>query len=629
MPNAALSHARPSTGADGAGQGRIDNASIEQVRNATDIGELISHYTLVKRSGAGHMALCPFHAEKSPSLHISANGMWHCFGCGVGGDAIAFVQQIETLSFVEAVEHLADLANITVTYSGGQAPSPAVRTQRSSMTQALSMAAEFYRQSLGQPGAQAAQSFLRGRNFTGRDALDFGVGYAPDSWDSLTRTLRRQGVDDRTLVASGLAIEGHRGLYDRFRNRVIWPISGATGGVIGFGARRLDDADKGGKYINTPETELYRKSTVLYGLDTARRAIAASASAVVVEGYTDVMACRLAGIDTAVATCGTAFTAGHLTKLRRLLACDTPGMGGTITFLFDDDAAGHNAARSAFDIVVGEPLAAFVCFTSDGNDPCDVRLTAGNEALAAKLQDRRPLTSFVLSRVIDEHDQSTPEGRAQTVDAVREVIGRLPNPLLREEYATVAATWIGGVEPARLIPRPVRAVADTAAEPSSQPLTMPHRIEREALKALLQQPVVAATWLEHLAADMFTLADHQAQADAILAADRAELEELPDPTPWQDRVFAAAGHTTVRSLLLPLCIEPVHADIDAVVEHAHDVLSRVTLSALERQRTELTARLGRLAPADRDSAGSLLTQLAGIDEACHHIHRHRTPPNAA
>ncbi|MGH3739648.1 MAG: DNA primase, partial [Micromonosporaceae bacterium] len=323
--------------------GRIRDADIALVRERTAIADVISDHVTLKPAGSGNLkGLCPFHDEKTPSFTVSVpRNVYYCHGCGNGGDAISFVMQVEHFSFTEAIERLAAKAGITLRYedgpSGGPDRKPGLRQR---LYAAHADAAAYYTEQLTSPDARLARDFLHQRGFDRATAEAYGCGFAPDSWDALTKHLRGRGYTAEELITGGLAKQARSGsLIDRFRRRLLWPIRELSGEAIGFGARKLFDDDDGPKYLNTPETPIYKKSTVLYGIERAKREIAKQGRAVVVEGYTDVMACHLAGELTAVASCGTAFGVEHIGVLRRLLM-DTDEFAGEIIFTFDGDEAG-------------------------------------------------------------------------------------------------------------------------------------------------------------------------------------------------------------------------------------------------------------------------------------------------
>ncbi|EUA48842.1 DNA primase [Mycobacteroides abscessus 21] len=359
--------------------GRIPDRDIAAIRERTRIEDIVGDYVQLKRAGADSLkGLCPFHDEKSPSFHVRPNhGHFHCFGCGEGGDAYTFIQKIEHITFVEAVERLADRIGYTINYEGGGTAAQRDRGTRARLVAANAAAQEFYAAALDSPEAAPARQYLTERNFDGAAAKQYGCGFAPSGWDTLTKHLMRKGFEFKELEAAGLSREGRRGPMDRFHRRLLWPIRASSGEVIGFGARKIfDDDTMPGKYVNTPETMLYKKSSVLFGLDLAKRDIAKGHQAVVVEGYTDVMAMHLAGVTTAVASCGTAFGDEHLSMLRRLMMDDSY-FRGELIYVFDGDAAGQAAALKAFEGEQNLAGQSFVAVAPDGMDPCDLRLKSG------------------------------------------------------------------------------------------------------------------------------------------------------------------------------------------------------------------------------------------------------------
>ena len=329
--------------------GRIRDEDLQLVRSRSPIAEVVGEYLQLRSAGGGSLkGLCPFHEEKTPSFNVTpARGLWYCFSCAEGGDVIAFVRKIDNLDFTESVERLAARAGIELRYEqGGQVPGQE-QSRRRRLIAAHRAAADFYAEQLLTPAAGLARDFLSARGFELADAQPFGVGYAPDDWEVTTRHLRGRGFTEAELLAGGLAGQGRHGLTDKFRGRLIWPIRDLSGDVIAFGARKLAADDNGPKYLNTPETPIFKKGSVLYGADLAKRDIAQRRQAVIVEGYTDVMACHLAGLTTAVATSGTSFGEGHIAILRRLIM-DDGQLWGEVIFTFDGDAAGRRAALRAF-----------------------------------------------------------------------------------------------------------------------------------------------------------------------------------------------------------------------------------------------------------------------------------------
>ena len=424
--------------------GRIRDEDIQLVRERSGLDDVVGEYLQLRSAGGGSLkGLCPFHDEKTPSFNVTpARGLWYCFSCSEGGDVIKFVQKIDSLTFAEAVERLAARSGIELRYEqGGRVPGQE-QTQRRRLLQAHSAAAEFYMERIALPDAVAARSFLSERGFELADAARFGVGFAPAAWDDLTLHLRGRGFTDAELLLGGLAKEGRRGPIDRFHNRLLWPIRDLNGDVIAFGARKLDPEDQGPKYLNTPETPLFKKSSVLYGADLAKREISKRRQAVIVEGYTDVMACHLAGVSTAVATSGTSFGDGHISVLRRLLM-DESQFRGEVIFTFDGDAAGQRAALRAFSMEEKFVTQTFVAVQPDGLDPCDLRLKHGDAAVRDLVAQRVPLFEFAVRSILADHNLESAEGRLAALDAVAPIVGKIKDRGLRQLYAVSLDRWLG------------------------------------------------------------------------------------------------------------------------------------------------------------------------------------------
>ncbi|GAA4960636.1 DNA primase [Kineococcus glutinatus] len=429
--------------------GRIHPDDVAAVRDAVRIAEVVGDHVALRPAGVGSMkGLCPFHEERTPSFHVRPQvGRWKCFGCGEGGDAIDFVQRQEALTFVEAVERLAARAGVQLRYldDGGRAgrPQQAPGGQRQRLLDAHRVAGEMYAEQLQAPGdADAGRRFLAERGFSREEAARFGVGFAPRDGEALLRHLRGRGFTEEELVLSGLAGRSARGrLYDRFRGRLLWPIRDLTGAVLGFGARRLFDDDRiEAKYLNSPETPLYKKSQVLYGADLARREVARRKQVVVVEGYTDVMACHLAGVPTAVATCGTAFGEEHVRLVRRLLGDDA---GAEVVFTFDGDEAGQKAALRAFELDQRFASGTYVAVEPGGMDPCDLRLAAGDAAVASLVAGRVPLFEFAVRSTLRRFDLDSEAGRLAALDAAAPLLARVRDAGLRQRYAVQLDRWLG------------------------------------------------------------------------------------------------------------------------------------------------------------------------------------------
>lgn len=432
--------------------GLIRPEDVQAVKERTSIEDVVREHVTLRTAGIGSLkGLCPFHDEKTPSFNIRpAVGAWHCFGCGEGGDVISFVMKIDHLTFAEAVERLAGKLGLELRYAEGtggrgRRDSEGGLGRRARLVEAHRAAAEFYATAFAEsPEGQRAREFMTAKGFSSDDAATFQVGYAPQAGESLTRHLRAKGFSDEELVTGGLSGRGSRGLYDRFRGRVLWPIRDITGDTVGFGARRIFDEDRiQAKYLNTSETPIYRKTSVLYGLDLAKKPMAEQRRAVVVEGYTDVMACHLAGVNTAVATCGTAFGVDHIKMLRRILRDEAGLSPARVIFTFDGDAAGQKAAMRAFAEDQRWASQSFVAVAPAGQDPNDLRLSGGDESVRELIETAVPLFEFAVRSTIAPYDLDRAEERVSAMRAVAPILAGIRDPALRPEYVRTVAGWLG------------------------------------------------------------------------------------------------------------------------------------------------------------------------------------------
>ena len=613
--------------------GRIRDEDIEIVRERSAVEEVVGEYLQLRSAGGGSLkGLCPFHDEKTPSFNVTpARGLWYCFSCSEGGDVIRFVQKIDSLNFAEAVERLAARAGLELRYEqGGHVPGQE-QTQRRRLIEAHRAAAEFYAERLVSADAVTARAFLSSRGFETADAQRFGTGYAPAEWDALTRHLRGRGFTDAELLLGGLASQGRRGLVDKFRGRLLWPIRDLSGDVIAFGARKLAEDDNGPKYLNTPETPLFKKSSVLYGADLAKRDISQRRQAVIVEGYTDVMACHLAGVTTAVATSGTSFGDGHITILRRLLMDDSQ-FRGEVIFTFDGDAAGQRAALRAFGMEEKFVTQTFVAVQPDGLDPCDLRLKLGDGAVRDLVARRVPLFEFAVRSILREHDLDTGEGRLAALDAAAPIVARIKDRGLRKVYAGNLDRWLGlmdqelvfsrinermpgGQRPGRgngtraeAAPAPrgeMRAgpAGGQSAEMragSSYDLSDPvANLERQALKLAVQRPALCGPLFDALGADDFTVPVHAAMRDLIAGC--GGVAAAGSAREWSERLRVAAPSDTARAFVTRLAVEPLQApgvDGEPDARYADGVLARVEELAISRQIAAVKSRLQRMNPVD-------------------------------
>ncbi|MEU6544051.1 DNA primase [Streptomyces sp. NPDC046859] len=610
--------------------GRINDEDVKAVRDAVPIDAVVSEYLQLRNAGGGNLkGLCPFHDEKSPSFQVSpAKGLFHCFGCQEGGDTITFVMKVDHLSFSEAVERLAAQAGITLRYEeGGYNPSHQ-RGERIRLVEAHKIAADWYMEQLAtSPEADTGRQFLAERGFDQAAAQRFSVGYSPQGWDHLTRFLRGKGFTDKELVLSGLSQEGRRGPIDRFRGRLMWPIRDIGGDVVGFGARKLYEADNGPKYLNTPDTAIYRKSQVLYGIDLAKKDIAKASRAVVVEGYTDVMACHLAGVTTAIATCGTAFGGDHIKILRRLLMDNG---SARVIFTFDGDAAGQKAALRAFEDDQKFAAETYIAIAPDGMDPCELRLAKGDDAVADLVEPRTPLFEFALRQIVVRYDLDTPAGRAAALDEAAPIVARIKNSGAQHEVAVQLAGMLGILDTQFVVKR-VAQLARWARErggrgpaPASRGPQQPYdaaprpratgpaltlrnpvyATERELLKLALQRPELVSPAFDAYGVDEFTAAPYAAVRQAIMDAGGAE-HGIQDPQEYLVRVRDAAPDDQVRAMVTELAVEAImRRTVDE--NYAGDQLVTVRRRAVERRVRDVQSQLTRL------GAGGDPAQLAAV-----------------
>ena len=598
--------------------GRIPDRDIASIRDGTRIEDVVGDYVQLRRAGADSLkGLCPFHDEKSPSFHVRPNhGHFHCFGCGEGGDVYAFLQKIEHVSFVESVEMLADRIGYTVTYSGASATNvQRDRGSRSRLIAANAAAQAFYAEALQSAEAAPARQYLVERNFDAAAAAHFGCGFAPSGWDTLTKHLLRKGFEFKELEAAGLSLEGRRGPRDRFHRRLLWPIRASSNEVIGFGARRIfDDDQMTAKYLNTPETVLYKKSNVLFGLDLAKRDIARGHQAVVVEGYTDVMAMHLAGVTTAVASCGTAFGDEHLSMLRRLMMDDN-FFRGELIYVFDGDAAGRAAAVKAFEGEQNLSGQSFVAVADDGMDPCDLRLKSGDGALRDLVARRTPLFEFVIRTALADHDLDSAEGRVSALRRCVPMAARIKDSTLRDEYARQLAGWVGWDDVAQVIARvretakagggalrrDARRASPTAAAAVSRPDPRDPTLwpQREALKSALQYPAIAGPVFDTLTVDSFTHPGYAAVRASIAAA--GGMSAGGSGGQWIDAVREQASSPAAANLINELAVEAFKVDDDdRLVRYVGGVLARLQEVWVGRQIAEMKSKLQRMSPVDND-----------------------------
>ena len=614
--------------------GLIRRNDIDEVRARVNIADIVGDYVTLKGAGVGSMkGLCPFHDERSPSFHVRPQvGRYHCFGCGEDGDVFTFLQRMDHTTFTESVERMAARIGFELHYEDGGGASPE-HGNRARLLAANQAAGEFFVSQLTTSEAAPGRAFLGERGFDEAAAQRFGVGFAPKSFSALGTHLKKLGFTELELVTSGLLSSGDRGSYDRFRGRLVWPIRDVTGQTLGFGARKLLDDDQGPKYLNTPETPVYHKSSVLYGIDLAKRDISRGRQVVVVEGYTDVMACHLAGVTTAVATCGTSFGVDHIKVIRRMLGdvenVDTRGLG-EVVFTFDPDEAGQKAATRAFAEEQRFAAQTFVAVGPDGLDPCDLRLKRGDDAVRRLILNKKPMFEFMVRRVLAAHDLDTVEGRVAALRSAAPVVAGIRDQALNVGYVRNLARWLG-MDPAevgravsaaqRSTPRSSTGNSLPADRPDESQLgrgpalidlpgDLATRLERDALMALLQHPEAVSADLAHRAAAVtFSNASLAVVRDGIAAS----MDEWAT-SGWLERVIREVP-TPFATLVTELGVAPIPVKDEAELPaYCTGVTAALIDRDLLRRKGELLGQLQRIDAADATHSRQLQEELMLVEK---------------
>jgi len=604
----------------------INPEDLETVRERSRIEDVVGGHVTLRRGGGGSLTgLCPFHEEKTASFHVTpARGYFHCFGCGEGGDVFDFVQKINNISFSEAVELLADRCGVQLRYTNSDGPrtEPGLRLR---VLEANKAAAEYFTEQLNAAAGLPGRQFLDGRGFDQDAAAHFGIGYAPQGGHELRDQLRTRGFRDEELVKAGLIREQG---WDFFQGRVLWPIRDAGGSVLGFGARRIFEDDRmPAKYLNTPETVVYKKSQVLYGLDLARANISKKNQVVIVEGYTDVMACHLAGVDTAVASCGTAFGEGHSRMLQRLLGTGEVSAGEVI-FTFDGDAAGQAAAMKAFKDDHIFAAQTYVAVARNGLDPCDLRMADGDAAIRDLVAQREPLYRFVMRNVVSRYDLDRADGRLAAVRAAAPLVSSVRDKSLVRGYVSDIAKLVGmELEDVRAEvrtyqrshprnERPANIPGDSAPMPPDVPAATPGlrlpppddrelEAERATLRLLLHARDLFDDDFNHLTIEDFTHPAYQALFAAITAA-------ADGPQEWSARVLQAVSDPTLEQLVITMMVEPELREPTKVYAAEYSAVLR--LKPLAREIADLRSKVQRMDPEKEPAAhAKLFARLVALE----------------
>ncbi|CAB4626190.1 unannotated protein [freshwater metagenome] len=607
--------------------GKISSRDIEEVKARVNIADVVGSYVALKPASAGSLkGLCPFHQEKSPSFNVRPlQGFYHCFGCGAGGDVYKFLQEMESLSFYEAVENLAAKVGFTLTYEAG-AKGPD-QGQKARIYEANLAAANYFQEQLMTDAAIPGRDFLKSRGFDKAAAQLFGVGFAPKGWNNLTDHLKSMGFTEEELITSSLSSKGERGLYDKFRGRLIWPIRDTSNQVIGFGARKLFDDDQGPKYLNTSETPVYHKSAVLYGIDLAKKEISKSQRVVVVEGYTDVMACHLAGVTAAVATCGTAFGDEHIRILNRMLSANVDKPAEVI-FTFDPDEAGQKAAMRAFADADKFHANSFIAVGPDGLDPSDLRVQKGDEAVVLMIENKKPIYEFAIKQKMKNFNLESVEGRVGAARASAGVIATIRDSALRSVYIRELANWVNLdlSEVSALVDRAIKEKVVTAVAPLRQdpvpdmPIAASFqapdlkdpviRFERQLLEVIIQHPsLITLRDITELVEGDFLAGVHAAVAVGI----RKNLELKDDPN-WLAGIaqtLDAGLHSSLRSLA---ATELPAGNDQELARYVAGVVNSGFINLLTRQKLSMQAVLRQLDPSETEKISTIQKELVSIEE---------------
>ncbi|WP_288863714.1 DNA primase [uncultured Corynebacterium sp.] len=627
-------------------RGRIPDSDIEAIRQRAPLDEIVGEYVQLKPAGHDSLkGLSPFKDERTPSFHVRpAHGYYHCFSTGKGGDVFSFMMEMEQLTFPEAVEAVADHIGYHIKYQGGSTGARQVdRGTRQRLLAANKAAHDYFREQLETADAAPARDMLLSRGFSRELIYDFECGYAPRGWDPMTKHLLRKGFEVQELIDAGLSSMGKRGPIDKFRGRLIWPIKDTASNIIGFGARKLYDDDRLGKYINTQDTLLYHKSKVLFGIDKAKKNIAEKHQTVVVEGYTDVMAMHAAGVDTAVATCGTAFGGDHMSLIRRLMLDDS-FFRGELIYTFDGDEAGQKAAMRAFETDAEFGAQSFVAVAPDGMDPCDLRLARGDSAVRDLVAARVPVYEFVIESLLQDYSLDSAEGRVQALRRTVPVVATISDRVLQQEYARRLAGWVGWPNPDEVLEQvraeakkpkkqkrtpkaevrdPAAAAGPDASGAQSEILIPPRPDDpvlwpqREALKIALQHPAAAGNYFDGINPDAFTHDAYHQVREAITAAGGCARAGADNPAEESNFLAAVAGEMrdyAGRNFVSELAVEPIHAD--DLYEYADSVLSRLQETRVGQQIAQLKSQLQRMRPSDDEEAyNALFSDLVALEQA--------------
>lgn len=576
----------------------ISKATIEEIRGANDIAEVIGTYLQLKRAGSAWKALCPFHKEKTPSFHVnSARQIYHCFGCGAGGDVFKFLMEYEGVDFSTAARMLAERAGIRVTWSDADPREGAEKDQLLKLHEEVALA--FHRNLLEKPNAEKARQYLRSRDLDTQTAKDFLIGYAPPGRDTIARWGQKKGYPAALLEQAGLVVRTEQGdTYDRFRDRLMFPIRNELGRVVAFSGRILEKSDKLAKYVNSPETPVFRKGRILYALDRAKRHILDAKTAILCEGQIDVIRCHVAGVNTAVAAQGTALTEDHARLLKRY--------GDAVVIVLDADKAGQDASLRSADVLVAAGLSASIASLPPGEDPDSLIRKQGAKGFLDVVAGARSVLEFQIGVLRSRENMNSEAGVMRVARAVLETIRRAPTAVQRDQMVRQAARELKIGEDAlredlnRQVRKPGRAEGGEPEEPTARAV---HPPEEVALAELLaQHDDVTEIVRAHLPLDVLS--------DAACRAIVRRLLERPADGAWNLLGELADEDDECRRLAAEVQMSPPKCGKEfSPADAARDAILVIRRKSLERRREELRRQMERAEVKDRERLGIEVSHL--------------------
>lgn len=576
----------------------ISKSTIEEIRGANDIAEVVGTYFQLKRAGSAWKALCPFHKEKTPSFHVNpARQIYHCFGCGAGGDVFKFIMEYEGVDFSTAARMLAERAGIRVTWSDADPRNGAEKDQLLKLHEEVALA--FHRALIETPGAEKARRYLKERDLDPQTVKDFLIGYAPAGRETIARWGEKKGYKGALLEQAGLIVRTEQGdTYDRFRDRLMFPIRDELGRVVAFSGRLLEKSEKLAKYVNSPETPLFRKGRVLYALDQAKRHILDSKTAILCEGQIDVIRCHVAGVDTAVAAQGTALTEDHARLLKRY--CDT------VVIVLDADKAGQDASLRSAEVLIGAGLSVSIAALPKGEDPDSLIRKLGAKAFNDVVAAARSVLSFQIDVLRARENLDTEAGVMRVARAVLETIRRSPTAVQRDQMIQLAARELKISDQAlredlnRLVRKQARPEMESPDKAAQRP---GHPAEEVTVAELLAQHGETAEVVQKY----LPLED---LADAACRAIIGHLLNRPPGDDWNLMGELSDEDDECRRLAAEVQMAPLKFGKEfSPVEAARDAVLVIRRKSLERRRDELRGKMERADGDEKERLGTECSQL--------------------